>query len=187
MSNYFKNFPKIDYMGSNVVDITRRVKIIEDLRNNPYAFLPYTIKDDDRPEDIALYYYNDPGKVWLVYLANNIIDPYTQWPMSNENFEKTLMVKYETANRTGYEVLEWAMNTNITSNILYYKNYEDDDIEISVDTYNLDPTLDTSKWYPVRVYDHEMMLNENRRTIFLVNSVYADQLQRDLKVALNGN
>jgi hypothetical protein len=94
MAKYFRYFPKIEYNGLSVTDITRRVKVAEKLQADPYLFLPYTVTDDDRAEDIARLYYGDVNKVWMIYLANNIIDPYTQWPLSNEKFESTIRKKY---------------------------------------------------------------------------------------------
>lgn len=94
MAKYFRYFPKIVYNGETVTDITRRVKVSEKLQADPYLFLPYTVTNDDRAEDIARFYYGDVNKVWMIYLANNIIDPYTQWPLSSEKFESTIRKKY---------------------------------------------------------------------------------------------
>lgn len=110
MAKYFRYFPTIVYDDQQVTDITRRVKINDSLVNNPYLFLPYTINNDDRPEDVAYYYYGDVNKVWLVYLANNIVDPYTQWVLKNEDFEKTIRKKYEI-----HAVAESIANSTITS------------------------------------------------------------------------
>lgn len=191
MSNYFKFFPKVVYNGKSVVDITRRVKVLEDLDRDPYAFLPYTIKEDDRPEDIAYYYYGNVNKVWIVYLANNIIDPYTQWPMSNDNFDKTIVKKYkDRANALGYttdiQIINWTQNANLTNNIVYYVS-NDGEVMVTPDTYQLDATLIASEWTPVRIYEHEMAENESRRTIYLISNAYAEQLERDLESIMNGN
>jgi hypothetical protein len=106
MSKYFRYFPTITYDDQVVTDITRRVKINDTLLNDPFLFLPYTVNNDDRAEDVAYYYYGDVNKVWLVYLANNIIDPYTQWVMNSDNFEKTIRKKYALS----------AMASSVTSN-----------------------------------------------------------------------
>lgn len=95
MSNYFKLFPTMVYNNRLVTDITRRVKILEQLTTDPYVILPYVVKEGERPEDIAYYYYGDQNKVWLVYLANNIVDPYIQWPLDDQNLYYTLLKKYE--------------------------------------------------------------------------------------------
>lgn len=266
MSKYFTYFPKVEYLGRTVSDITRRVKIVEDLENDPYAFLPYTITDNDRPEDIAYYYYGDANKVWMVYLANQIIDPYSQWPLSSENFEKSMIAKYErpvitfantsvntaistinvtshglhtsdpivyttsntvvtglTSGNTYYvikasdsairlassaanaiantsitlsgvgsgthsltfNVDNWLINDTILTNIKHYENKADPTITISPDTYIYDTSLITSEWTKVKHYDYEFKLNDSRRTIWLVNATYADQLEADLEKVMN--
>jgi hypothetical protein len=121
MSEYFENFPIINYQGRNVRDITRRNKFLKSVTTNPLLFLPYTIKEGERAEDIAYYYYGSTDYTWLVYLANNIIDPYHQWPLSEEDFHKYLIQKYaDQSNKTGYEVVDWTQNETIDDNIVYY-------------------------------------------------------------------
>jgi len=121
MTNYFENFPIINYGGRRVRDISRRDRFVERLQSDPYISLPYTIKDGDRPEDIAYYYYGSTDYTWLVLLANNIIDPYHDWPLSEDNFEKYLIEKYsEISNKKGYDVIDWLRDQSITDNIQYY-------------------------------------------------------------------
>lgn len=121
MSNYFENFPTINYQGRNVRDITRRNKFLKSVTTNPLLFLPYTVKEGERPENIAYNYYGSTDYVWLVYLSNNIVDPYHQWPLSEEDFHKYLIQKYEAQSlRTGYEVIDWMQNETIEDNIVYY-------------------------------------------------------------------
>jgi hypothetical protein len=266
MAKYFRYFPKIEYGGETVTDITRRVKVAEKLQADPYLFLPYTVTSDDRPEDIARLYYGDVNKVWMIYLANNIIDPYTQWPLSNEKFESTIRKKYAhsisfagdkvnvSSNRitstmhgfkttdpviytgslaiggltsgTTYYVIRVNSNiiklatsatnarngtainittttnstvthtlslnvdtflssTLIDTNVVYCTKNTDTTIKISYDTYRLgDVTV--GDWTPVRVYEYETQLNEDRRTIFLINADYAQRVEKDLKSLLNG-
>lgn len=187
MSKYFEYFPKVTYRDMSVTDITRRVKIKDALLADPYAFLPYTIKDGERAEDIAYYYYGDQSKVWLVYLANNIIDPYTQWPMSNDNMAKTIAKKYKTQSGqlTDDAVVFWSMATNTSNNIVHYANNDDPTILVSKDTYTYNPAFISAQWTAVRVYDYEMQLNEDRRNIYLVNVAYANQVEADLEAVLN--
>lgn len=188
--NYFKYFPNINYNSKSVVDITRRTKIIEQLYSKPLSFLPYTINDGERPEDIALYYYDDAGKVWLVFLANNIIDPISQWPLSSKDFDQMMISKYgANAMADGYitdtQIISWTGTSDHSKNILYYKN--SDGIQITKDTYDFDtsPTKSTD-WTAVRIYDYEIELNEKKRNIFLFNKTYANQAEYELKELLSG-
>lgn len=121
MSNYFDKMPIINYNGYQVRDLTRRNRFLPVSISNPYLFLPYTIKDNDRPEDIAYYYYGSTDYTWLVLLANNIIDPYHDWPLKDDDFNQYLIKKYEKeSGEKGYAVVDWTQNENISDNIVYY-------------------------------------------------------------------
>jgi len=190
--NYFKFFPTVTYNGKSAVNITRRTAIQQQLYSSPISFLSYSIKDGEKPEDIALYYYDDMGKTWLVFMANNIIDPVSQWPLSNGDFEKMIIKKYTKQAQVidpayvGNGVINWTQNASLTSNILWYQNAENN--RISKDTYLLNADLGlitAGDWYPVRIYDYELELNENKRNIFLFNRAYASQAESELKGLLN--
>lgn len=113
--------PIINYNGYQVRDLTRRNRLLPVSISNPYLFLPYTITDEDRPEDIAYYYYGSTDYTWLVLLANNIIDPYHDWPLKEDDFHKFLIKKHEAVSgRKGYEVVDWARDETLTENIVYY-------------------------------------------------------------------
>jgi hypothetical protein len=190
--NYFKYFPKVTYNGKSAVNITRRTAIQQQLYSSPISFLSYTVTDGEKPEDIALYYYGDMGKTWLVFLANNIIDPVSQWPLGTIDFDKMIIKKYAAqakavnSSYVGNGVINWTKNATITSNILWYQNAEKN--RISKDTYLLNADLGlitAGEWSPVRIYDYELELNENKRNIFLFNRAYASQAEADLKSLLN--
>jgi hypothetical protein len=121
MTKYFSNYPLIQYQGKTVRDITKRSKIIDDTLKDPYIFLPYTVREGEKPEDIAYYYYGSVDDTWLVMLSNNITDPYEQWPMNEEEFNQYFIDKYsEVSGRTGFDVIRWGQNEESTDNIIYY-------------------------------------------------------------------
>lgn len=122
VGEYFDKFPEITYNNVLVRDITRKVNFLRKTVNNPYLFLPYTIQEGERAEDVAYYYYGDPSYVWLVHLANNIIDPYHEWPLDEETFHQYLIDKYKplSGGREGWDVIDWTRDTNRTDNIVYY-------------------------------------------------------------------
>jgi hypothetical protein len=126
---YFDKFPDISYNNVLVKDITRRVNFLKETANNPYVFLPYTIKEGERAEDIAYHYYGDTNYAWLVYLANNIIDPYNEWPMDAYTFNEYLISKYteRSGGKTGYDVVAWTQDETRDDNIEYYYRVVGDD------------------------------------------------------------
>ena len=180
--SYFNKFPLIKRNKETVVDITRRAKLSNSVTATQY--LPYTIKEGLRPEDVAHLYYDDAELAWLVLLANNIIDPYTDWPKSQSNLDNYIRKQYATqADATGEAVITWAQNTSITDNIVHYKSKFVPDIKINHATYVANPT---AEWQAVRVYDYEFQLNEKRRIISLFNRNFVNEIGELLEKRLNG-
>jgi hypothetical protein len=121
MAKYFENFPIVEYNGKVMRDITRRNQLVKTLTTNPMLFLPYTVKQNERAEDIAQFYYGSVDYSWLVYMANQIVDPYYEWPMDEETFNNYLIAKYEElSGETGDDVVDWTKDDTITDNIVYY-------------------------------------------------------------------
>lgn len=122
MAKYFENFPKITYDGYEVKDITRRNSFTKVAAQNPFLYMPYTVKEGERAEDIAHFYYGSTDYTWLVYMSNNIIDPYHQWPMAEADFNNYLIEKYGAkSGRVGDDVVEWTREDNGENIIYYYK------------------------------------------------------------------
>lgn len=120
MVKYFESFPTITYEGREVKDITRRNQFVKMVTSNPLIYLPYTVKEGERPEDIANFYYGSTDYTWLVYISNNIIDPYHEWPMSEQDFKNYLIEKYgEASGLVGEDVVDWTREDN-DENIVYY-------------------------------------------------------------------
>jgi len=118
---YFENFPIIEYEGRRVRDISRRSNFVRAVSNNPYLYYPYTVSECERAEDIANFYYGSVDYVWLVYMANNIIDPYHEWPMDPQTFNDYLVEKYtEQSGEVGEDVIDWTRDPNNDDNIIYY-------------------------------------------------------------------
>ena len=120
MAKYFENFPIIIYEGKQVRDITRRNQFVRNVSTNPLLYLPYTISEGERAEDIANFYYGSVVYSWLVYMANNIMDPYHEWPLSEAEFKDFLIDKYgNVSGRIGDDIVDWTQEDN-DENIIYW-------------------------------------------------------------------
>ena len=187
---FFADFPIIKYNNEPVRDISVRIDILENIKTDPYALLPYTIKDGERAEEVAYLYYGNPKYVWVVYLSNNIIDPYFEWPLDNYEFEQTLAKTYAAqalaaspSNVRWEDVVNWANSTSTTSNIVYYRRISDPTVRMNKD--GLAFVSDAADWQAVRVYDDEFEKNESRRNIQLLNKEYVSIAERNLTRLLN--
>lgn len=103
MSKFFDKFPLVRYTVDkkllNEYDTVRnllfRIGIIKEVMDtNIDSYYYYTIKDSDRPETLADRIYGDPEAHWIILYANNIYDPYYDWPMDARTFEKFIIKKY---------------------------------------------------------------------------------------------
>lgn len=93
-TSYFSNFNIIDYANTPAVDITERIIVTNNTIKNPFIYYPYDIKDGQRPDNIAYKQFGDPYTDWIILLTNNIIDPYYDWYMTEEQFIEFITDKY---------------------------------------------------------------------------------------------
>lgn len=91
---YFKNFNTITYANNRAVDLTERVVVLNNVEKNPYLYYPTDITSGVRPDQIANFAYKDPYSSWLLYLSNDIVDPYYEWYLSDRQFNEYIAKKY---------------------------------------------------------------------------------------------
>ena len=106
MSDYFKNVPDFDYVNRlpnsgisdyiKVKNLFKKGYLREDIFQDTTVFTKYEIKGNDRPDNVAFDFYNDSSLDWLVLQCNNIINIQSEWPMTQEDFDRYLLNKYET-------------------------------------------------------------------------------------------
>lgn len=127
MPNYFSNIPYIAYVArdieqNSISDYTvtknlfKRAKIREDIFQSLSYFTKYSIRGEERPDQVADEIYDDPSLDWVVLLSNNIQNVYEEWPKTQTAFDSYLLQKYGS-----YE--------NIYSGVHHYE---------TVDTYTTD-------------------------------------------------
>ena len=91
---YFSNIPAIEYGSKVARNLISRPRVKEFVLRNPNVIYDYVIKDGERPDTIANDYYGNPNYAWLVMLANNIVDPYYDWPLDSFSFQEYIKDKY---------------------------------------------------------------------------------------------
>ena len=181
---YFSRFPTTTFDGQVVLDITRKAKLKKLVKSSALAYMNYTVADGERPEDVAYFYYDDPAFAWLVLLSNDIVDPYTDWPKTDVDLNEMIKIKYASqANTTGEAVLDWSKNTTIGANVVYYQSLTDPEIKLNRASFFNSPS---TEFFPVRVYDYEVELNEQRKQILLVNKGFLPFIADQLGILING-
>lgn len=174
-AKYFDNFPQITYGTKIARNILARVKPATNIFETPLAYYDYVIEFDQRPDQVAYNYYDDSNMVWLIFVTNNIVDPYYQWPLTQNQFVKFIEDKYGSVTEAQSKILSYKHNTK--------------DLEISTETYTLNATFQkivAGDWSPVYAYNYEEQLNEEKRTIKLIDKKFASKAKEQLKLVLNG-
>ena len=156
---YFQSFPIITYNNQTLPNILERVKLTDATINDTAIYHPFVINDGERPEKIAYDYYGSTDYVWLIFFANNIIDPYYDWPLSNLEFQDYIIEKYGSiavaqATPAYYQKLPSTIYVNVNDPRLYYTAINwpggipgyvaqtvTSTLRLSPDTTGLDPTV----------------------------------------------
>ncbi len=101
---YFKSFPYTFYSLDNtttvqvVTNITNRVALSDEVKQNLSLFDEYDIKDGETPELLADKVYGNPELHWLILHYNDIIDPRFDLPLSTNDLNKYVEGKYASVN-----------------------------------------------------------------------------------------
>ena len=175
MDNFFKHYPLIQYGNSvsNTVSVNLMAKIAfqKTIQQNYEVFHPYTIQEGDRADTIANLYYGDPGYDWIVYYSNNILDPYYEWFMDGDSFNRFITSKYGSL-------------ISARRKIKYFRsNYVSDDSMISPAAYAALSAEQKRFWAPIVGQNNNIIRYERKKedVFFETNKV------QELFITLVGN
>lgn len=132
--NYFDKTPSVVYGGRVAKNIVSKAQLSEETKGNKFNFYPYTMQAE-RSDNLSNKYYESPGYSWLIWLTNDIIDPYYQMPLTDEELREHIKVKYGSLEIAQRKIKCWRSNwyndnTRLTptqfDNLLYsHKKYYD--------------------------------------------------------------
>lgn len=170
-----------------IIDITKLFGIKDYLKDNAYIFYPYVIRENERPEDIANFYYGDPFYFWLVLISNNIINPYHEWPLEESAFNAYIDKKYEiTYYDEESESMKYisgseAINLEDYYPKIYYDGYGNIVDKITYDNLDGIPSVGKYSETPLEV---EIRNNNNKRDIQLIGKQYLPQIIKEVNTIL---
>jgi len=183
-TEYFRKFPFIDYNGAISVNIVKRAALNENVKNFLTAFYTYTIPNSDRIEHVAYDYYDDVNLDWLIYHANDIIDPYYQTSRTIDEFNRFIADKYGS--------LRLAQRKTIH----YKNNYESDTEIIPVSSYQSLSKGQKKYYQPVQNKNntigyerskHDFIISTNKIETFDILNVSGNFIKNELIVRNDDN
>jgi hypothetical protein len=184
----------------------KRISFIPNLIKNPLSYYSYDLQDGDTPDIVANKYYGNSYRYWLSLQSNQTIDPQWDWPLDSNAFDRYMADKYFVAagsvidTNTGKAsipaattyaqetVYQYLLTTKTVDNVSMKTSVTT--IVVDEDTYNSTTTGTTTKTFSEggsvtqtitktaqSIYEYEVELNDKKKTISLVNSIYAPQIE----------
>lgn len=159
MDRYFSRFPLTIYNDTAVLDISRRVRIDNVNKEVPNLFYPVEIHSGTRPDVIADAYYKDPELDWMIYMSNEIVDPYYQWYLNEEEFNQFVIDKYDDYALPRKKIAFWR------------SNWSEDDVEITASYYENTLAVEHKQYYsPNYGTNGKIMAYTRKKEDWIVNT-----------------
>lgn len=154
MSRYFDRFPVVDYDGVVAKNILARVDFTDQTKKEIYSTFQFTLEEGfERPDLLSYNYYGSSQFDWMIYLTNNIVDPYYDYYRPTEDFKKYIEGKYGSA-------------SNARTIVKFYRNnWHDDDRLITPTQYEAlqaDETLNLRKYWKPKLANTGAILGYER-------------------------
>lgn len=135
---YFQKFPYLQYDGKVGINLLKRVNLNSNVKNFYTGFYPYTLQKGEKIEHVSFNYYGDVEYDWIIYHANDTIDPFFDVNLSDSDFDKFILKKYGNTNQALRKVKE------------YRSNWSSDDTIISPSAYEVLPSSRKKYWQPIQ-------------------------------------
>lgn len=187
---YFRELPDLDYQSPlsdrlssddyvRVKNVFRRAKLRDDLKGVTTIFQKYEISDGGRPDTVANELYNNPGYDWIVLTVAGITNVRDQWPLSSEQLYQYSIDKYGEQYLTSIHHYETTEVKDSKGRLLMPAG------KIVDSNFSFrNPESPAETFYPVTGvtnYEYETKLNEEKRTIFVLQQRYIQTFINDTR------
>ena len=189
-NSYFRQLPDLDYPSLRndrtsafdfeiVKNLFKRAVMRQDVINDVVNFTKYSVRDDERPDQIAYDFYRDAGLDWVILTTNNIIHVRDEWPMGNQDFLTYLNGKYTSEELSNIHHYETKLITDSRERTIQKAGlYVPSDHSI---TYVDNGVVKTqSQIKQVTFLEHETNLNDDKRQINILKPQLLDMLLSDI-------
>jgi hypothetical protein len=124
MGKYFNRFPLVDYNGTPAKNILARADFTDQAKKDIYLNFDYVLQEGStRPDILSFNYYNSSQYDWLIYMANEIVDPYHDYYKSQQDFKNYIVGKYGSADIARNKILfyrnDWAPDESLIPESVY--------------------------------------------------------------------
>ena len=173
---FFKAHKTIDYVIDGEVNTMTNLTKTSLLVDKEQSVLKSIIVNSRSPEQVAYDEYGDAKLYWTILYVNNVIDPFTEWYMPQEQLYQYCLYKYGSEN---------AMYT-----VIYFMNIVTNEIITGLDAERFFQMVANGTRLPEEIesvtnFEHERNLNENRNIIKIIPNanitLFVEQFKKSLK------
>lgn len=124
MGKYFNRFPLVDYNGTPAKNILARADFTDQAKKDIYLNFDYVLQEGStRPDILSFNYYNSSQYDWLIYMVNEIVDPYHDYYKSQNDFKNYIIGKYGSTDIARNQILfyrnDWAPDESLIPEAVY--------------------------------------------------------------------
>lgn len=105
--DYFRNFPVIEYNNFLAKNIMANVRLDPKTKQQAALYHQYAMSDGNKASTVAGKYYNDESLQWLIFFANDVIDPYYDVHLDIGPFANYITQKYGSVERAQLLTAGW--------------------------------------------------------------------------------
>ena len=188
--SYFRQLPNIQYQnflinstGSQdyllMKNIFLRGKMRDDLKDNFTLFQQYSIKGNERPDEIAYDVYGSPEYDWVVLITAGIITYQNDYPLTSQELYDYTLNKYGAEGMSGINHYESTEVKDNEGRLIYPAG-----IIVAQDFTIPNPDIPTSFISPVvgiTNFEYETNRNDEKRNIFMLRPSYLNQFLNDMR------
>lgn len=170
MTKYFDRFPVVDYNGTPAKNILTKVDFAQQTKRDIYSQFDFTVDDSlSRPDMLSYVYYDSPMYDWVVFLSNEVVDPYHDIYLREDLLQAALVKKYGSLSAARNTILFYRNNWAPDESTLDVSLYES--LDISVKKYYR-PILNTN----LQVVGYERLKEDWIRSTNVVVSLLVDDV-----------
>ena len=190
MAHYFRRVPNFttssrlnnnsNFDTTEVKNLFRRFKLREDIASNFSAFEQYNIKGDERPDQVADLFYDDPTLDWIILTTNNTINQNHSWPMTNSQFYDYMYDKYGTdidaiKHYETYEIVDSSDTERVVldAGLIVNENFTFKFYNPTTQSYSELSNEFVAR--PITNLEYETRLNDEKRSIIILRKIYLDK------------
>jgi hypothetical protein len=213
--SYFDEFPYVEYSFNNEVKLIKNIsfkpELIEKVKTSRAAFETYLIQEGDTVELIANKLYGDVNLHWAIMIANDMVSPFLDFPLTSQQLDEFIFQKYK--NQLDSENANVILNKTNTLAFTQFVGTTTNNfntiiggvtakphhfIDKDKNRYSYDYIVNNpvkSNAYarveiaptvtPVSIWDEEHELNEAKRSILILKGSLVNQLKNEFKRVIN--